>query len=35
VTFKPAAKGTRTGTLSISDGDPTSPQKVRLTGTGS
>jgi hypothetical protein len=33
VTFTPAATGTRTGILTITD--PTSPQKVTLTGTGS
>jgi len=35
VTFTPGAKGARSGTLSIADGDPTSPQKVTLSGTGS
>jgi hypothetical protein len=35
VTFKPKAKGTRTGTLTIADGDPTSPETVSLSGTGS
>jgi len=36
VTFAPAATGTRTGTLSITDNatSPTSPQTVTLTGTG-
>jgi hypothetical protein len=34
VTFKPAAGGTRTGTLSISDDGPGSPQSVALSGTG-
>jgi hypothetical protein len=35
VTFTPAAKGARTGTLTISDGDPSSPQAVTLSGSGS
>jgi phospholipase C len=35
VTFTPTATGTRTGTLTINDGDVTSPQVVSLTGTGS
>jgi phospholipase C len=35
VTFKPTATGTRTGTLTINDSDPTSPQIVNLAGTGS
>jgi hypothetical protein len=34
VTFSPVYIGTPTGTLSISDGDPTSPQTVSLSGTG-
>jgi hypothetical protein len=36
VTFSPAATGTRTGTLSITDNatSPLSPQTVALTGTG-
>jgi hypothetical protein len=35
VTFKPRARGARTGTLTISDGDPTSLQQlVTLSGTG-
>jgi trimeric autotransporter adhesin len=34
VTFTPAALGTRTGTLTISDGASTSPQTGNLTGTG-
>jgi hypothetical protein len=34
VTFTPAATGSRTGTLTITDADPTSPQVVALTGTG-
>ncbi|HEV2382476.1 MAG TPA: choice-of-anchor D domain-containing protein [Terriglobia bacterium] len=34
VTFKPTATGTRTGTLSITDNAPGSPQTVALTGTG-
>jgi uncharacterized protein (TIGR03437 family) len=35
VTFTPAATGSRTGTVTITDADPTSPQSVTLTGTGS
>jgi hypothetical protein len=35
VTFTPSASGTRTGTLTITDSDATSPQVVSLTGTGS
>jgi hypothetical protein len=35
VTFTPNAVGTITGSLTITDGDPTSPQAVSLTGTGS
>lgn len=35
VTFTPTAIGPRTGTLTINDGDPTSPQTVSLDGTGS
>jgi phospholipase C len=35
VTFDPTATGTRTGTLTINDDDPSSPQIVDLTGTGS
>jgi hypothetical protein len=34
VTFKPTATGTRTGTLSITDNAPGSPQTVALSGTG-
>jgi predicted dienelactone hydrolase len=34
VTFKPAQIGTRTGTLSITDNAPGSPQKASLRGTG-
>jgi phospholipase C len=34
VTFTPTAKGTRTGTLTITDSDASSPQEVALTGTG-
>jgi hypothetical protein len=34
VTFKPTAKGTRTGQLSVSDSASNSPQKSSLTGTG-
>lgn len=35
VNFAPTAFGARTGTLTINDTDPTSPQVVQLTGTGS
>lgn len=34
VTFTPTAEGTRTGTLSITDNAPGSPQTVALSGTG-
>ena len=34
VTFRPTAPGTRTASLGIADSDPTSPQVVTLTGTG-
>lgn len=34
VTFKPTQRGTRTGTLSVTDNAPGSPQKVSLTGVG-
>ncbi len=34
VTFTPAATGTRSGAISISDNAPLSPQTVALTGTG-
>ncbi|PYV23067.1 MAG: hypothetical protein DMG24_14955 [Acidobacteria bacterium] len=34
VQFKPTQTGTRTGTLTITDSDPGSPQLVALTGTG-
>src|SRR5439155_19846098 len=34
VTFTPAAAGTRTGTLSITDNATGSPQSVSLTGVG-
>jgi hypothetical protein len=34
VKFDPTAAGTRTGTLTIDDSDPTSPQTVNLTGNG-
>jgi hypothetical protein len=34
VTFTPTAAGQRTGTLSIADSAPNSPQTVGLTGTG-
>ena len=35
VTFTPTALGTRTGTLTITDSDSSSPQVVSLTGIGS
>jgi len=35
VTFKPTATGVRTGTLTVVDDDPSSPQVVTLTGVGS
>lgn len=35
VTFHPKATGTQTGTLTITDSDPSSPQVIQLTGTGS
>jgi hypothetical protein len=34
VTFAPTKRGTRTGTVAITDNAPHSPQKVSLTGTG-
>lgn len=34
VVFAPSAAGTRTGTLTITDNAPASPQTVSLTGTG-
>jgi Bacterial lectin/Abnormal spindle-like microcephaly-assoc'd, ASPM-SPD-2-Hydin len=34
VTFKPAAKGTRTGKLVVADNAQNSPQSISLTGTG-
>jgi hypothetical protein len=34
VTFKPTAAGTRTGSVSISDNAPDSPQSIALSGTG-
>jgi hypothetical protein len=34
VTFTPTAGGTRTGTLTISDNAPGSPQSIALSGTG-
>ena len=34
VTFRPGATGTRTGTLSVTDDAPGSPQTAALTGTG-
>ncbi len=33
-TFTPGAVGNRTGTITINDNDPTSPQLVSLSGTG-
>ena len=35
VNFAPTAFGTRTGTITVTDTDPSSPQVVQLTGTGS
>lgn len=35
VTFSPVAAGLRTGQLTITDNDPSSPQVVQLQGTGS
>jgi hypothetical protein len=34
VTFKPTAKGVRTGTIVITDSAPGSPRTINLTGTG-
>jgi phospholipase C len=34
VSFSPKASGNRTGTIRITDNDPSSPQMVGLTGTG-
>jgi hypothetical protein len=34
VTFTPAASGSRTGTLTVTDDAPSSPQSVSLAGTG-
>jgi hypothetical protein len=34
VTFTPTALGTRTGTLTLTDNSPSSPQTVALSGTG-
>jgi hypothetical protein len=34
VIFSPTASGVRTGTISISDSDPSSPQTIALSGTG-
>jgi hypothetical protein len=34
VRFVPSSTGVLTGTLTITDSDPTSPQSVKLTGTG-
>ena len=35
VTFKPVVTGARAGTLTITDSDPSSPQRVALSGVGS
>lgn len=35
VVFTPTASGTRTGTVTITDSDPNSPDTMKLTGTGS
>jgi hypothetical protein len=34
IAFTPTVKGTRTGTLQLTDNAPTNPQRVTLTGTG-
>ncbi|MGA1988514.1 MAG: Ig-like domain-containing protein, partial [Candidatus Sulfotelmatobacter sp.] len=34
ITFTPTAAGLRTGTLTVTDSDPSSPQTVELTGMG-
>lgn len=34
VTFRPTAGGVRTGTLTLTDSDPSSPQVISLTGIG-
>lgn len=34
ITFTPQAAGTRTATLTVKDSDPSSPQKITLTGVG-
>ena len=34
IVFTPTAAGTRTGTLTVTDSDPSSPQVVNLTGIG-
>lgn len=34
VTFKPTALGNRTGTITIVDSDPTSPQTISMSGVG-
>ena len=34
VRFEPSVVGSRTGTVSVADGDPTSPQVVTLSGVG-
>jgi hypothetical protein len=33
-TFTPAATGVRSGNVTVKDTDPTSPQKILLSGTG-
>jgi hypothetical protein len=35
VTFTPTTTGTRSGNVTVKDTDPTSPQKILLSGTGS
>lgn len=35
IVFKPTAAGSKPGTLTIKDSDPTSPQVIQLTGMGS
>src|SRR5580704_14837433 len=34
ISFTPPSRGTYTGTVTITDNSPNSPQKVRLTGVG-
>lgn len=34
ITFKPTALGNRSGTVTIVDGDPTSPQTISMSGVG-